>query len=158
MGCFFFSVIFQSFIHLMNHSWAYAGPAPVLGARGTAVSQVNRDPLEELTVRCTGGSPYGHSKWINYIVGWRHACYSNRKRKKKHAGGRRIGNATSGGGQDEGGGLTGKGMDMRKTWKAKRAKRAMTGVRVVQAMGSVKSRGAWSTWIGRRGGFYFWSR
>lgn len=30
----------------------------------------------------------------------RHACYSNRK-KKKHAGGRRIGNATSGGeGQD----------------------------------------------------------
>ena len=48
-GFFFFSVIF-SIIYSFNESFlrTYTGPATVLGARGTAVSQVNRDPSESL--------------------------------------------------------------------------------------------------------------
>lgn len=46
---FFFSVIF-SIIYSFNESFmrTYAGPATVLGARDTAVKQVNRDPSESL--------------------------------------------------------------------------------------------------------------
>lgn len=58
-------------------------------------------------------------------------------KKEKHSGGRRIGNATSGG---EGsrmvrGGLTGKVTYGKRLEGSKRPKRAMTGVRVIQAMG-----------------------
>ena len=86
-----------------------------------------------------------------------------RKRKKKHAGGRRIGNATSGGGGEQDG-------ERRPHWEgnnekrlegSKRAKCAMTGVRVIQATGSrCKSLGGARLehlhW--REGSFYFWSR